>query len=285
MRASHQIHLMTRRGGRGIPPHLALAELVAVFGPSLTVVDEPEAGRLRAHLDLGPDDVARLARRLGWTRAVLALTWATAGGPPVVVDERPERPWPRGWRWRDGQAVRFDEVYVADAGPPGRVAGHARRHLAVSDARAVANLAGVADGARVLDPCAGLGTLAGALAGRSLDVLAADVASEAVAAVRALGLPVLRADARALPLAEASLDAVVSEPPYRAPELLAAALPGWARLLVPGGRLALLVPAAWEASLSRDATCAGFAGGLRFRWSRHDLEVGLWLGALGPERG
>jgi 23S rRNA G2445 N2-methylase RlmL len=140
-----------------------------------------------------------------------------------------------------------------------------RSHVAASlrptVAAAMVRLAGAAPGMTVLDPFCGAGTIlaeqielsrrrkAGAVRvlGGDLDPNAVFVARENLARLGPAGLA--RWDARALPLASACVDRVVSNPPFgkqlSTPEevgpLYAAAAAEWDRVLVPGGRAVLLV--------------------------------------------
>ncbi len=77
----------------------------------------------------------------------------------------------------------------------------------------------------------------------------------------ALGAAHIVADARRLPFAAAMFDAIATEPPYgrEAGETLVDSVREAARVLRPGGRLAILC-AAWQSdSLRRAARCLGLA--------------------------
>lgn len=103
--------------------------------------------------------------------------------------------------------------------------------------------AGVRPGARVLDVATGPGYVAAAAAERGADVVGMDVAGAMLALARRAhpGLDFRTGDAEALPLADASYDMVVANlallhlgrPDQAARE--------FARVLVPGGRVALTV--------------------------------------------
>ena len=103
--------------------------------------------------------------------------------------------------------------------------------------------AGVRPGARVLDVATGPGYVAAAAAERGADVVGMDVAGAMLALARRAhpGLDFRTGDAEALPLPDASFDVVVANfallhlgrPEHAARE--------FARVLVPGGRVALTV--------------------------------------------
>lgn len=119
-------------------------------------------------------------------------------------------------------------------------------------------LALAAGGGSLLDPCCGTGTVGieAALADRSRRVLCVDVDPEAVAATRAntlaarVPVAVAHADAGALPLADASVDAVASNLPWgrtvrpqgHLRDGLGPLRGEVLRVLRSGGRAALLVP-------------------------------------------
>jgi SAM-dependent methyltransferase len=104
----------------------------------------------------------------------------------------------------------------------------------------------VGEGTRVLDVATGPGYVAAACAARGASVVGVDVAQEMLALARSLNpsLELVRADAERLPFADASFDAVVANfvlLHLGRPEACAAEL---ARVLAPGGTLALTT---WDA--------------------------------------
>ncbi|MCC6849438.1 MAG: ubiquinone/menaquinone biosynthesis methyltransferase [Deltaproteobacteria bacterium] len=107
--------------------------------------------------------------------------------------------------------------------------------------RAIAALALRPD-ERVLDLACGSGDLAAAAVEAGGRVVGVDVSAGMLREARArrLGCGLVRADALALPLADASIDAVVSGFALRNFVDLRAALAESARVLRPGGRIALL---------------------------------------------
>lgn len=101
--------------------------------------------------------------------------------------------------------------------------------------------AGVGEGTRLLDVATGPGLVAGAAAGRGARVVGVDVAPAMLALARRRfpGLDFREGDAERLPFPDAAFDAVVANfliLHLGRPERVAAEL---ARLLAPGGRLAL----------------------------------------------
>ncbi|RZQ62429.1 methyltransferase domain-containing protein [Amycolatopsis suaedae] len=128
----------------------------------------------------------------------------------------------------------------------GRRPLHRRRYRRVSLpgalhpplAAAMVRLAGPFDGARLLDPCCGVGTVAveAARSGTALSIVAGDVNPAAVAAAAANGVGTAvawtLADAGRLPVASGSVDLVVTNPP-------------WGRQVSPAGTLARRPPRFW----------------------------------------
>jgi SAM-dependent methyltransferase len=101
-------------------------------------------------------------------------------------------------------------------------------------------LEAVPDTGRVVDVACGSGPLASRTGGRWVGV---DRAAEEVALARWRTPAVARADATALPLADASAGAVVCSMALLLLEPLGAALAEVRRVLAPGGRLVVLLPA------------------------------------------
>ena len=118
------------------------------------------------------------------------------------------------------------------------------RHLGAMTAPVIGPLldaAGVAPGRRILDVATGPGYAAAAAAVRGASVVGVDVAAAMVALARRLRpeLEFRQADAERLPFGDGEFDAVVANflvPHLGRPERAAAEL---ARVLAPGGRLAL----------------------------------------------
>jgi len=140
-------------------------------------------------------------------------------------------------RGRAGEMVTADDLFEFDQDHYGG--------LAAVDA--LARLAGVGPGTRVLDLCAGLGGPARFLASRrSCQVVALELnagrAAGAARLTRLVGLAprvhVVRGDATRLPLGRGRFDACVSQEAFLHIEDKAAVLREAHRVLVPGGRLA-----------------------------------------------
>jgi tRNA (guanine6-N2)-methyltransferase len=151
---------------------------------------------------------------------------------------------------------------------------HRPASLRPTVAAAMVRLAGVRPGHVVLDPMCGAGTLlaehlaaARAVRGEHRPALGGDLdfaaARAAAVNLRRVGLAhVLRWDARRLPLADASVDRVLSNPPFgkqlETPQavgpLYRAMVPEYDRVLRPGGTAVLLTS---EARLLHDAARAG----------------------------
>ncbi len=98
----------------------------------------------------------------------------------------------------------------------------------------------LAPSSRVLDLACGTGDLARELQAIGLPAIGADLSLGMLAAARAGGAPLVQADGSGLPLRDASLDGVVSGFAVRNFADIPAVLAEAARVLRPGGRLALL---------------------------------------------
>lgn len=99
-------------------------------------------------------------------------------------------------------------------------------------------------GDRVLQVDCGPGVLAARLAGQGAQVLGTDLSAEAVRRAQARGVDAVQVnlDRQPLPFADASFDAVVSDSQIEHRVDYARYLDECARVLRPGGRLALCVP-------------------------------------------
>jgi tRNA (guanine6-N2)-methyltransferase len=124
-------------------------------------------------------------------------------------------------------------------------------------AAAMLRLTGPLDGRRLLDPCCGAGTIVLG-AGGALSAVATDYDRTAVEAAWANGVrAIAMADAGRLPVGRGAVDLVVSNPPWGR-QVPASGLLGhdprrfWSelrRVLAPGGRAVLLLPAGTAAGL------------------------------------
>jgi SAM-dependent methyltransferase len=203
-------------------------------------------------------------------------------------------------RWR-GQAHRLRRVYEEDAQalrerapdrrvflletPDGAVRpikgyrgdGRAlsRRGLPVYDARLLVNLVFRPEKGTLLDPFAGIGGIALEALAAGWHVLSADVDPALRHGLAQLGACHVVADARELPFAPASVDAIATEPPYDqlADGIVVAALREMHRVLKEGGRLALLCAARQADDLRREGAALGLAPYLDSPINRKGMDV------------
>lgn len=236
----HQVYWRTRRGGWSIPRGHAAQEFEAVFeGVLRWLDDDADASFRRVELQLSEHEIRRRASRLGFSSALVEVERvpAEAGAPAQLRSGQLQR--------READAMlllttvaRPEPLPPSHDGIPDR-----RRRLSGYDARWCANLLPVEDGARVLDPFAGLGVLAAAAEGRGLHVVALEQDRAVGEVCRRGGLLTVRADARAPPHRASAFDAVLTEPPYREHErdVVLASLPRLCAVLRPRGVLGLLL--------------------------------------------
>ncbi|MGH2600251.1 MAG: TRM11 family SAM-dependent methyltransferase, partial [Dehalococcoidia bacterium] len=232
--------------------------------------------------------VARLAR-LGYTSAVdVAEPVVGDGGRQTLV------------RWR-GQAYRLVRVYEEDAaalreaavdrrtfvlqtrdGETREIRGYrgdsqtlSRRGLPVYDARLLVNVVFRPELGTLLDPFAGAGGIVVETVASGWRTLSADIDPALRHGLARFGAAHWVGDARVLPLATASIDAIATEPPYdaTADESVVAALKEAERVVTPGGRIALLC-AEWQAAALRaSANELGLAAFLDTAIDRKGLPV------------
>lgn len=215
------------------------------------------------------DTAKALLPRLGYTSAVdVALQgggvrWRGAGyhfqplfreDAAVLREQAPDR---RDFLLRNatGELVRV-KGYRGDGQT------FSKRGLPVYDARLLVNLAGVNVGDQMLDPFGGIGGVL--LAGRAAGAFTVSTDNDPFVAdgLAALADLHLQADARRLPFASTSFDAIATEPPYDDDPLnplstdsVRETLSGMVRVLKAGGRLAILA-AGWQTLPLRDAADA-----------------------------
>lgn len=154
------------------------------------------------------------------------------------------------------------------------------RALPVVDARLLINLVFAVGRGLLLDPFAGAGGVALEARTSGWTTASVDIDPALRFGLSALGAHHVIGDARALPFATASIDAVATEPPYHPSALSAvvASVGEIARVLRSGARAALLVSAAQAQDVLRAAANAGLATELTLPINRKGTEVtGLCL--------
>jgi len=300
----HQVYFRTSKGGVGVGYNNALAEFRAVFGATETTILKELPGRARIVVQLGVDEarMAALAGRLGYTLGIVRLTRHPLAGRAERL--RMDGRWPIGWLREGDSELLFEPVFAAseeerlaasphrlefpqivDDGPERSVRGRrVNRRLSPLDARFSANVCGLEDGTRVLDPFSGLCVLADALVRRDLRVLVGDIDSSlrpGMAARHPGGAAIL--DATKLPFADGALDGVVTEPPYHPADRHAviAAIPELARVTRPGGRVALLVAEHMLPEVEPVWRRPSLAEEARYTIQRHGLRSTLVVLAVG----
>jgi hypothetical protein len=247
------------------PPSGPLAERGGLFWIALPAEAlDPAAARLpRLGYTIAVDrleDAARTptrrnarAGRLRWRGRQYLLARLYTEDPASARAAAPDR---RAFQLESaGGQVRAVTGYRGDGGPL------SRRGLPVCDARLLVNLVTPLHGMTFLDPFAGAGGLILEAAASGYRALSCDRDPALRRGLSALGARHAVADARALPFAPGSVDALASEPPYdpRAEAAVLDALAEMARVLKPGGRLALLC-AEWQAEgLRRQAAALGLS--------------------------
>lgn len=140
-----------------------------------------------------------------------------------------------------GGQVRTVRGYRGDSGPV------SRRGLPVYDARLLVNLVTPSAAARAtfLDPFAGIGGLVLEARAHGWRVISCECDRALRHGLAAWSDQHYLADATALPFGDGALEAIATEPPFdpQAESLVTTALCEMARVLTPGGRLALLCAA------------------------------------------
>jgi hypothetical protein len=238
-----------------------------------------------------PEVLGRL-RNLGYSEAVELVR------PAEEVDD-PEGGFARArWKGRDVALVpvygESDEVLRAHApdrrsfllecgdGVVRRIEGYRggrgeleHRALPVVDARLLVNLVARPGGGRLLDPFAGAGGIVIEAHKTAWTTWSVDVDPTLRFGLAELADLHVVGDAVALPFASGSVDAVATEPPYHASarETLRDAVTEIARVVRPGGRVALLAGAAQATAVREAGMAAGLANELDTAIDRKGTEV------------
>lgn len=250
-------------------------------------------------LPFGSLDLAqnRLSR-LGYTYAVDVLT--PFPGKRIHFDKKSREG--RFTKWR-GEIYRLDRIYEEDnerfralspdrrlfvletsngqvrsiRGYRGDGAALSRRALPVYDARLLVNLVFQRGRGKLLDPFAGAGGVVIEALESGWQVLSTDIDKTLRYGLKSVGSQHVVADARALPFATGSVDAISTEPPYH--QQVADAVPFWLREMYrvsrTGARIAILC-AAWQApTLRLEATKLNLKSFLDSPINRKGLDVNV----------
>ena len=268
----YQIYFRIRRGGTGIPYELAKTEFMAVFNRYGLCIKREHADRRRMwiDLDLAPERVKALACDLGYTEAILRLHKEPYCGERITPVERGR--WYTGWIRQREWKVHQTEAYVQHAtmllaeSPdrrPFQVAHGEKAHpatgrdrqraLSALDARFLFNISGFSAAMKILDPFAGFGGIVMEGRRRGISVFAADIDARLSPGLCSLSSKRhFVGDARAAPIHTASLDGVITEPPFRScyRQAVMESLPELRRVLKPAGRIVLLIAADMREAVS-----------------------------------
>ncbi len=165
----------------------------------------------------------------------------------------------------------------------GRVSS--RRGLPVCDARLLVNLVSAGEGTLLLDPFAGAGGIVIEAFASGCLVTSADRDPALQPGLAHLGACHYVADARCLPFAAETFDAIATEPPYHeeAQRMVIEALREMYRVLKEGGRLAILCATAQADALRREAVSLGLRLYLDSPVNRKGLDVVVLAGLKGKE--
>lgn len=149
------------------------------------------------------------------------------------------------------------------------------RGLPVVDARVLVNLVHSSARGTLLDPFAGAGGVVLEALRAGWSVVSVDLDPALRFGLAAFGARHLLANATALPLSDGSVDAVATEPPYdpSAEAEVCATVAEMARVLRPGARASLLVPAGQLEALAGAGRACGFEINLATPVDRKATEV------------
>ncbi len=150
-----------------------------------------------------------------------------------------------------------------------------RRGLPVYDARLLVNLVSARAGTLLLDPFAGTGGIIIEALSSGATAVSADVDPALRHGLAQLGARHHVADARHLPFASETFDAIATEPPYHteAQNLVCEALREMDRVLKHGGRIAMLCAAPQADALRQEAAALGWRSSLDTPINRKGLDV------------
>jgi len=286
----------TARGGCGIDYDAARYEFDVVMRPLGIEVEADTPAHMRMRLSLPAETESPMverALRLGYTEAIVRLTPTPFRGQSYHV--RKVGRWLVGTQRWGTQLVEFTEVYVEDrraslANAPHRrpfliarngsvvpVKGERRhRRLSHRDARFLVNIAQLRPGATVLDPFAGIGGIVLECRARDVWITCGDIEDALRPGLgEASQQRASLLDARRLPFAAASLDAVITEPPYHRRDRAAviASIPELARVVAPCGPVVLFVSQELHRSVLRCAVDAGLVPERHFNVRRQKLHA------------
>jgi SAM-dependent methyltransferase len=279
---------------------LASAEVLAVLEPfgAQPSVGGPQADQPGVFwVEIDPTDdhlVSQRAERLGYvdqlhrveqrpagrSRAGRAATWR--GKPyqlePIWADSaeqhRESAPDRRQFFLRNEQGEVREARGYRGSSRPGE-----RRALPVADARLLVNLAR-GDAHRVLlDPFAGAGGIVFEAARLQAEVWSVDIDPALEPGLTSFGAKHHVASAGTLPFADASVDGVATEAPFddESTPVVASALREIERVLVPGGRAAIMVGTQQQAPIEAAARGAGLAQDLAEPVDRKGTDVAVLL--------
>lgn len=155
-----------------------------------------------------------------------------------------------------------------------------RRGLPVCDARMLVNLVAAAPGTSLLDPFAGIGGIVIEALANGCKVTSADCDPTLQAGLTHLRAQHAIADARRLPWAAETFDAIATEPPYHeeAKPMLIEALREMYRVLKTSGRLAILCAAGQAGDLRHEGMSLGLRWYLDWPVNRKGIDVVVLAG-------
>ena len=187
-----------------------------------------------------------------WRRRAYRLVRLYEESPEEARERAPDR---RAFALETAAGVREVRGYRGDSGPL------SRRGLPAYDARMLVNLVAAPGGGTLLDPFAGVGGVVIEALAHGCRAVSCDIDPALRYGLASLGRGHVVADARRLPMASGAIDAAATEPPYdaEATEAVVASLRELARVVRPGGRVAMLCAESQREPLRREAEAAGLS--------------------------